>query len=495
MKIVIKKRFWRWLLMGTAVLAAFLVLTSSSQAQVLDNRWRDPRLLSTPGVGITSAAEMVTDAYGRLHVFWREEDPDDAINTIQYALFDGDEWSDPIDIFVAPPQLRIESISAAIDDAGVIHLIWNEGNEGPVYYSRASVQDAQSARAWSERVVLTGVNAFSQQLQVDSRGVLHVVFINFFGDEPGVYYIRSFDGGESWSSPYWIDPDIPLQDAPNIMDFQMDEAGGLHLLWYYLNLDTADGAGDWIRYTRSLDGGGSWSPPQTIDVPDDSPDEIRLPYPGLSVIGDTVLAVWAGNRSTQREYRYSLDRGETWSETERILGGLQGQALGDGLVADASGRLHFFGQIRWPQGLYHATWQLETGWSEPEMIYLIAADSFEGRNGRYHVHNVRAAILNGNQLVVTFTDEAIGPLYVMTTRLDDVTAVPPQPTPTPPQPTPTPTPKFIQATPTPTPSPFAGELPVTPANTIGFNESLWLGVLPAAVLLLAIIFIRLLRSN
>ncbi len=490
-----KGRFWRWWLAGTAVLIILLSAAGNSQAQVLDNRWREPRLLSSPGVQFTSAVEMVTDPYGRLHLFWREEDPYDGVHTIQYAVFDGEVWSDAVDIFAAPPGLSIDSFTAAIDAEGTIHLIWNEGNEGPVYYSRAAATNALTARAWSERVRLETVPAFRVQLQVDAAGVLHLVYLSFFGSEPGVYYTRSEDGGESWRPSYWLDPDIPLRQAPTVMDFKMDEWGGLHVLWYYLNLDTVGGLGDWVRYTRSVDGGDTWDIPTTIDVADESPDELRLPYPSLAVVGETIHVIWAGTSGTRREHRFSSDRGQSWSETERVFGGLQGQALGDGLAADASGRLHFFGQIRWPQGLYHAAWEPETGWSAAEMIYLIAADAFEGRNGRYHVHNVRAAALNGNQLVVTFTDEAIGPLYAMMTTLADVTAVPPQPTPPSLLPAPSPTPEPLQATPTSTPKPFSGETAVPLANTIGFSDSLWLGVLPAVVLLLAVIVVRLIRSG
>jgi len=210
----------------------------------------------------------------------------------------------------------------------------------------------------------------------------------------------------------------------------------------------------------------------------------------LAVTGDTVHVVYAGNSTTQREHRYSLDRGVTWSETKRVMGNLQGQALGDGFTTDSLGRLHFFGQIRWPQGVYHSVWDPanpDAGWSTPQIIYFISTNSDEGREGRYHAHSIRAATLNGNILVVTFTDEATGPLYVTWRKLDDVPEITPLPLPTA---TPTATP-LSTATPegplTPTPPPFAGTdlaVPQTPPNA---GLGIWLGVIPT-VLLVGIIF-------
>jgi hypothetical protein len=156
------------------------------------------------------------------------------------------------------------------------------------------------------------------------------------------------------------------------------------------------------------------------------------------------------------------------------------------MTTDSLGRLHFFGQIRWPQGVYHSIWDPsdpEAGWTTPQMAYVISSSPVEGREGRYHAHSVRAGTINGNILVVTFTDEATGPLYVIWRKLDDVPEIEPIP-----RPTATPTPEATataaaDVTPVPTSPPFAGTDLAVPEAAPNAGLGLWLGVLPTLLLL------------
>ncbi len=467
-------------------------ISSFARAQTEDSRWQGPRLLSNPGVTEAGQGLMVADDYGFLHVFWTETDPVDSFHTLNYARFDGEIWSDPIDIRAKPADINIPWYAPAVDHNGRLHILWTETNTGPIFYSTAPVNDALSARNWS-RPIPINVPAYQMKMQIDSKGNLHIVYLNFYGQEPGIYYIRSTDGGETWSTPLWIDPDIRLNYSPNTLQFVIDASDGLHASWYYVADLLESGRGEVIRYAHSLDGGDTWSSPFSIDVADEDPGELRQPYPGLAAVGNAIHVIYAGNEQTQREDRISYDQGVTWGETTRIFGELQGQALGDGNAVDAAGRLHFFGQIRWPQGVQHSAWQPDLGWSDPEIIYLIARNSDEGRQGRYHAHSVRAAVRNGNQLVVTFTDEAIGPLYVMYRTLEDVPPLPLLPTPAP-----TALPIEATATPTnPTPTPAIGAIPpgtvVTAAPNIG--NGFWLGVIPPIILVVIVVLFRLLTLN
>jgi hypothetical protein len=267
-----------------------------------------------------------------------------------------------------------------------------------------------------------------------------------------VYYTRSDNQGRTWSEPTWLDPDILPDHSPFWLQFEMDEAGGLHTVWNYVEPES--GVGTWVRYAHSLDGGETWSLPFTIDESDESDDELRMANPGLVTHGQNIYVVWAGDAQTHREFRFSTDAGQTWSVPIRIFGDLHGQALGDGLAIDGAGRLHFVGQIRYPQGLYHAYWNGDY-WSVPSLGYLIARDAYDDIGDRIHAHNVRLAIHNGNQLVTTFTNspgesESLV-LYAMHYTLDDISPSLPTLTPTP---IITPTPA---GQPDATPTPFASD--------------------------------------
>lgn len=483
-----------------SVLFVLLFLTALTQAQEQDG-WSAPHRLSS-GEGTASEGFMVSDQFGYLHVFWIENDLPDKRSIIQYARFDGENWSTPLDIYTTRPGVAagagaIGFVSSAVDQHGLLHLIWSEGNNGPVYYSNAPAHDALTAQQWLSPYRID-IPAYRVRLGVDSKNWLHILYSNFYGDEPGVYYIRSEDGGETWTNSTWLDPDIPSNQAPLDLQLGLDTAGGLHAAWNYLNLD---GGVDALRYANSKDSGDSWIYPIEIDEPDEASSELRAAKPGLIVQDQIVHIIWAGTEDTNREHRFSTDAGQTWSVPIRIFGGLQGEAIGDGLAIDAASRVHFIGQIRWPQGLYHAYWD-QNHWSVPSLAYLIAKGAKDEIGDRVHAHHVRLAVRSGNQLVTTFTDspgsESPG-LYEMHRTLNDVSPLVALPTPTPkPLVTPTlranPNPIALAVSPTPTRPKFTDTEPAL-ADTPAQTYPLWLGLAPVMVLLGGIIVFQLFRKR
>ena len=107
-------------------------------------------------------------------------------------------------------------------------------------------------------------------LRVDSKGVIHILYINQT-EEAGVYYIRSEDRGITWSEPVWLDPDILPGHIPDSLNFEVDENDGLHAVWMYGTREEDDRP-DWVRYAHSLDGGHTWSAPILIDQYDEETD-------------------------------------------------------------------------------------------------------------------------------------------------------------------------------------------------------------------------------
>ena len=472
-------------LVALLVVSCLLAGIGWRNAQAQSVGWGFPERLSSDA-GEASEGFMVADQYGYIHLFWTESGFPDGRTIIQYSRFDGDTWSVPMDIFVGPINIPIGMLSPEIDQNGNLHLIWVLGNTGPVLMSSAPVSQAMTAQGWSKPSVID-IPAYRARLKIDTQDNFHILYTELYGDQPGVYHVASKDGGQTWSSPYKLDPDIPSNFVPNVLQFQLDDSDGLHVLWYYLDLGEPGGQGKWMRYAHSQDSGETWSQPITIDVAYETGDELRMPYPNMVVRGREIHVVWAGNSEVQREHRFSLNGGQSWSQTYRILGDLSGQALGDGLAVDGLGRIHFVGQIRYPQGLYHAMFE-NGNWSIPSMFYLIARNSEDPLGTRIHAHNVRAAVRNGNQLVVTFTTPPTGQqtvLYAMHLNLDDVPPQTPMPTPTPPSlPTPTPEPTVVLQVPTPNMSLVnAGLNTAPPPNNPSPTAIIWQGVLPTFVLL------------
>jgi hypothetical protein len=390
---------------------------------------------------------MVADRYGYVHAFWTETLFSNGRTVIKYARFDGTAWTKPNDIYVAGA--GIKNVSPVIDQAGTLHIAWAEGLVGPAYYTYAPANSAFAAQAWAKPLRID-IPARPLQLRVDSKGVLHLLYIDQT-ENTGVYYVHSEDGGITWSDALWLDPDILPGHIPDSLNFELDENDGLHAVWVY-GARELGARPDWVRYIHSLDGGQTWSAPFLIDQYDEETDHnLTTAGPIMTVQGQTVHVIWAAGTLPYRYHRYSTDGGLSWSEPARIFGELHGQAF-DGFAVDRSGRVHFFGQIRYPMGIYHAYWD-EGQWSRPSLVYLISEDG-ASLGDRVHAHYTLPVVRAGNQLVLTFTD---GPadgnrrLFVMYRTIGDIApleglATPvapatltPVPSSTPRQPTPTPT--------------------------------------------------------
>lgn len=463
-------------------------------AQGFDYQWSRPNRLSV-GYGKSSEGYPVADAYGYVHVFWSESLPDNRV-VLQYSRFDGQTWTSPIDIRLTQNNASIGNISPFVDRHGMLHLVWSEGQSGPVQYMSAPAHDALSIQNWTQprRFVFP---AKTVKFLVDEDGKFHLLYSDLSSSTAGVYYTLSDDQGRTWTSPTRLDPDIPSNWSPAALNFAMDAEGGLHASWFYIYLDAV--GGNWVRYAHSLDGGQTWSAPLTISRDESSvPGEgqsgnassLGFAYPIMAVVGQAVHIVWAEGELFYRHHIYSEDAGVTWNGPVRFMEDLNGQAF-ESLAVDGLGRVHFFGQIRYPQGIYHAIWD-NGRWSSPRLIYLISTGADDPIGERIHAHHTHAAIRLGYQIVLVFANSPPEPdrkLFEMHTTLEDVPPLPPAPLPSPtvtPTPEPTQTSEFppaATATPRATATPF--ELALTDPNEEipGPGSPIWYGTVAVAVLI------------
>ena len=413
---------------GAALALLIIFIPPTVPLVQTEESWTYPRRMSSLEAD-ASEAYMTSDRFGFVHVFWVETGFDHQRSLIMYSRFDGQEWTPAVDVYASWPGTAIKSVAPFADSVGNLHLAWSEGFRGPILYSQATITEAESALNWTIPVEVD-VPAQVISMLIDSLGVIHLVYTSGAGEEDaGVYYVRSENDGRAWGNPIKLDPDIPSDGTPRWLNAEIDTDDGIHAIWGYADAGGTSLTGRWIRYAHSLDRGDTWTSPISIDFAQNSGlDDIHMPNPGIAVSGLSVHAIWGGSEileeaSVNRRYRASFDRGETWGEVTQILQGLTGQAIGDGLAFDGMGRLHFAGQLRWPQGIYHAVLSDDL-WSEPELAYFIREDSDDDFENRVHAHNVRLQILKGNQLVLAFTPPPAGSvqsvLYTMTHTIEDI---------------------------------------------------------------------------
>lgn len=507
-----------------AALALAVMLTvwgpMPARAQALEG-WSDPIRLSTWG-GNAGEANMVSDTSGRINAFWAERTFDTDRSLIYYSQFDGRSWTEPNAIYASWPGTPINSMAVALDPDNEFHLVWTEGLGGPVFQSRAALEEAGSARAWSEPENI-GLPAKELEMGVDKIGTIHIVYLVTDAEAPGIYYTQSQNQGRAWTYPLAIDPDKPSTAVPDKVDLALDDQGGVHVVWSYSDESSGTLLGRWIRYSHLLSASETWSTPETMDMVEFGEEFLHIPQPGIAVVGSTVHVIWGathnrepgvtGGRgggassgepdaSVNRFHRMSEDRGVTWGEAQPVFGDLLGQALGDGLAVDGDGRLHFASQLRWPQGVYHAIWN-GSEWSTPDMVYLIRQDSDEEFLDRVHAHRTRIAVFAGGHLVVTFTPpdgtaqsvlyamHELVPLDELPSLVTDVPATKTAPAPTGESTT---APAASAEAPVFSPSALDSAEP-TPAQRESPAEPLWVGLLATAAVISLFVVVRTIRRR
>jgi hypothetical protein len=166
-----------------------------------------------------------------------------------------------------------------------------------------------------------GYTFLTSQPQVDSSGKIHVVFYDDTDLGPNgskVYYTRSDDGGRSYSTPVQLSRDGEGSTLPIL---KVDSHGNLFVAWQYLKPDFQNGTERIVKanvaVTESSDGGRSFSAPQDVTT-----NSIIVPaIGGLEIFedGGIVVTYTAAAVGGQRLYAArSDDSGKSFGQPVQI---------------------------------------------------------------------------------------------------------------------------------------------------------------------------------
>jgi len=332
---------------------------------------------------------LVGDRAGLVHVFWCEDVGGQEVtperrggsgNTLMYAVWDGRKWSDPVDVYVSSQKQNLTRPQADVDANGVLHVVWFEGADR-LMYAQTHVLQAPLARHWAEAVTLdtsAGAVEDGADIVAGEPGTLHVLYargsrFRVLEEPRAVFYVRSTDGGASWSEPTAL-MDIPGQDyGASELRLFLDPAGRLHATWVEWN---ADGFGRAVYYTRTLDGGGTWEPVEIVDHKDPDKPPRESWRERIIVAGDDaghLFRFWLTAPPAHWYYQLSTDGGSTWGAKSRLFVDLEGDEGPPTLAQDGAGHLHLFISLRAidqpdkARGLWHGEWT-GTSWSAPERL-------------------------------------------------------------------------------------------------------------------------------
>lgn len=186
----------------------------------IGDSWSQPNDIALIWQGHALRSSVAVDRAGRVHLLYKglgRLEPTESLNP-PHSLGPEDLWytsaAGPRANNVtswSPPKRITRALQGyycdiALDNRGVIHVIWTESSHGlwGIYYSNSP----DSGATWSDRVALEGSEAVlwsRAQLKVDAQDRVHVVW-ELLGTEQtaanatgGVVYALSADGGKTWS--------------------------------------------------------------------------------------------------------------------------------------------------------------------------------------------------------------------------------------------------------------------------------------------------------
>ncbi|HVL07183.1 MAG TPA: sialidase family protein [Acidimicrobiales bacterium] len=173
-----------------------------------------------------------------------------------------------------------------------------------------------------------GASSNGQGLVMDKDGNLHVTYMSEIANVPGspraIIASRSTDKGKTWTSTMAVPFSYEQAQNPrNAWTPGGGSNGTLHIVWEWRHPATLGSYAD-VGYIRSTDGGRTWSEPRRIA--DDDYNKLDGKYlPMLSVAPNGRLdAAWwdtrddPGIRANDVYYAYSEDDGVTWSKNIRV---------------------------------------------------------------------------------------------------------------------------------------------------------------------------------
>jgi hypothetical protein len=327
-------------------LVIYLVLDLSF-VQAQQGGWTEPVPLS-PQLQSSWFPDITVDSSGRIHVVWSASvsaGANQAYDVVYYTTSsDGSTWSNPRDIIALPSKGAVTRPSVITDDRGIFHITFRDYT---IYYSQVYENSVYPNQMTSPVRISTPENGYFSRLAIDDKGNLDVVYTEDVHDPncPGCFHVffrKSVDDGKNWTSPIDVSP-LPNGAAKPQIVFGSQNI--IHVVW------EAGQGGDLgqipdpttVEYSRSTDGGVTWSQPFGFQSPGGLARNITI---GRTGAGQLVVA-WLGLPENVVYFATSVDEGQTWSDPELIpgLSGAwdlyQGKTDDYSMATDSAVNIHF----------------------------------------------------------------------------------------------------------------------------------------------------------
>ena len=352
-----------------------------------------PRLSegATGGRAALYTPQLLADANGRLHAFWRDSEGAllySQVSAGQVASYES--WT--------VPQALAEAVSAwaaAFDGAGRLHLAYARAEDAPgapagIYYQRAAGGDLawSNARNLFDSAYFRGLPAGQAHVSIAATTGGGVWVGWDLRPLEQVFVIGSPNGGQSWNAPIQVDRRQAEDSLSAVGPSQMQVAAsgaGVHLLWQAGH----GGATCNLLHQWSADAGANWTTAAALSGSQGCPERAQWLAPAADD-GSLLLATWGAGGLALTAWdgsRWSMTQGQTSAlvsftdeETFRTvtLGCRQLALARDGLLAAAGCDAGPNGEDVWllqrPLGDLSAWFGPPPAWSAPAALAALNAD-------------------------------------------------------------------------------------------------------------------------
>ena len=257
---------------------------------------------------------------------------------------------------------------------GRLLLVYHETGPGGgiKLYQTVSDDDGQTWSAPARFAPTDGlIGACCVTMAMDQQDVVHAVFMAR-APEFGLYYTRSEDGGNTWSAPKRISGVVRYK-----LDYHFITTDGrnrLHVFWHDGDHKDDTKPAE-VMYTRSIDGGDTWETPRMLSRDDGAHSAFPRADFGFTR-SDTLLVAWRDARPQGDDWdiygAISYDGGATWQE--QFLAGGPGWQWDPMVQIDKHGVFHL-GVMEYPpqRRIDVFVWYMKSAdggatWSEPQTI-------------------------------------------------------------------------------------------------------------------------------
>ncbi|MBX7206585.1 MAG: T9SS type A sorting domain-containing protein [Bacteroidia bacterium] len=194
--------------------------------------------------------------------------------------------------------------SSLIANGSKLYATWSEqDNFGHHWVYTNSSND--SGTTWSTPVKVTDTPMVGKLPYIASSGSrLHIIFYNY----QGTLHTYSTNGGQTWSTPTFIDTSLGSQ----YFSCSSIAASGSNVLIAYSRMTDVGGPiKGFIR--RSTNEGDSWSAPIEISEAGDS-----INHTSLAIGGANTYCAWFDKKGRRIKIRHSSDFGATWGNATTV---------------------------------------------------------------------------------------------------------------------------------------------------------------------------------